>query len=217
VPQIFDLVLSWTASNSMRINTSKTKEMMFVSLSTANPPLLSTSAGSVKRVSTFKLLGLNFDASLSWSVHIIIITAKASKQLKRVGVWSDPQQLLHFYATVIRHVLEYCAPVWHYAITRLQTEHLESIQKRAIHIIYPQHKRHCVRWGPSSPSPKGAQPPNFRPMSVVAKQLGGLRCHLVWSRPRPMRLCVRWEPTWDPRLIQCGLGRCLLPYELASS
>ena len=42
--------------------------------------------------------------------------------------------------------------------------------------------RHCVRWGPSSPSPKGAQPPNFRPMSVVAKRLDGLRCHLVWRQ-----------------------------------
>jgi len=29
------------------------------------------------------------------------------------------------------------------------------------------------------PLPKGAQPPNFRPMSVVAKWLDGLRCHLV--------------------------------------
>jgi len=26
---------------------------------------------------------------------------------------------------------------------------------------------------------KGAQPPNFRHMSVVAKQLDGSRCHLV--------------------------------------
>jgi len=25
-----------------------------------------------------------------------------------------------------------------------------------------------------------AAPPNFRPMSVVAKQLGGSRCHFVW-------------------------------------
>jgi len=49
----------------MQINTSKTKEMVFGSLSTANLPLLSTSAGSVERVSSFKLLGLNFDASLS--------------------------------------------------------------------------------------------------------------------------------------------------------
>ena len=42
-----------------------------------------------------------------------------------------------FYATVIRPVLEYCTPVWHYAIIQLQTQHLESIQKHAIHIIYP--------------------------------------------------------------------------------
>jgi len=57
------------------------------------------------------------------------------KQHKRAGV--PVQQLLHFYVTVIRPVLEYCAPVWHYAITRSQAEQLESIQKRAIHIIYP--------------------------------------------------------------------------------
>jgi len=41
---------------------------------------------------------------------------------------------------------------------------------------------HCVRWGPSSPSPKEAQPPpNFRPISVAAKWLHGSRCHLLWS------------------------------------
>jgi len=40
------------------------------------------------------------------------------------------------------------------------------------------HRPHCVRWGPSS-SKKGHSPPNFRPMSVVAKRLDGLRCHLV--------------------------------------
>jgi len=44
----------------------------------------------------------------------------------------------------------------------------------------PRPTRHCVRWGPSSPFPRGAQPPNFRPLSVVAKGLDGLRCHLVW-------------------------------------
>jgi len=42
-----------------------------------------------------------------------------------------------------------------------------------------QPRPHCVRWGPSSLSPKEAQPHNFRPMSVVAKRLDGLRCHLV--------------------------------------
>jgi len=37
---------------------------------------------------------------------------------------------------------------------------------------------HC-QMGTQLPSPKGAQPPNFRPISVVAKWLDGSRCHLV--------------------------------------
>ena len=44
--------------------------------------------------------------------------------------------LLYFYTAVIRPVLEYAAPVWHYAITQAQTQQLESVQKRAIHIIW---------------------------------------------------------------------------------
>jgi len=37
--------------------------------------------------------------------------------------------------TVIRPVLEYCAPVWHYVglLTKAQSESLEVVEKRAIH------------------------------------------------------------------------------------
>ena len=54
--------------------------------------------------------------------------------LTRAGV--PCRELLHFYTAVIRPVLEYAAPVWHYAITQAQTQQLESVQKRAIHIIW---------------------------------------------------------------------------------
>jgi len=45
----------------------------------------------------------------------------------------------------------------------------------------PQPRRHCVRWGPSFPSPTGAGAPfsNFWPMSIVAKRPDGSKCHLV--------------------------------------
>ena len=33
-------------------------------------------------------------------------------------------------------MLEYCAPVWHYALTKAQSESLEAVQKRAIHITH---------------------------------------------------------------------------------
>ena len=44
----------------------------------------------------------------------------------------------------------------------------------------PCPRRHCVRWRPSSPPKKGAQPTsNFRCMPIVAKRLDGSRYHLV--------------------------------------
>ena len=48
---------------------------------------------------------------------------------------------------------------------------------------------------------KGAQPPpNFRPMSVVAKQLDGSRYHLIGSyRRQPSRHCVTWGPSSPQR------------------
>jgi len=51
---------------------------------------------------------------------------------------------------------------------------------------------------PRSPSPKGAQPPNFRPISVVAKRLDGLIATWYGDSFRPKRLCVRWAPS-SPR------------------
>ena len=42
-------------------------------------------------------------------------------------------------------------------------------------------RRHCVRWGPSSPlRKKGTVPPNFWSMSIVAKRLDGSRYYLIW-------------------------------------
>jgi len=52
---------------------------------------------------------------------------------------------------------------------------------------------------PASPPQKGGWSPlpDFRPMSIVAKQLDGSKCHLAWigggpsSRPH----CARWGPS----------------------
>ena len=44
--------------------------------------------------------------------------------------------LLYFYQTVIRPVAEYACVVWHSSLTKGQTNELESIQRRAIKIIF---------------------------------------------------------------------------------
>jgi len=61
------------------------------------------------------------------------------------------------------------------------------------------------RWGPSPLPKKGAEPPNFWPMSIVAKQPDGSRWHLAWrwawSRPH----CIRWGPSFRKRGIAAPL------------
>ena len=40
---------------------------------------------------------------------------------------------------------------------------------------------------------------NFRPMSIVAKQLYGSRWHLAWCGPRSRPHCATWGPSSSPR------------------
>jgi len=90
--------------------------------------------------STFKLLGVHVASDLKWTLHVDTITSKAAsrlhflKQLKRSGAGRD--DLLYFYVTVIRRVLEYARPVWHSSLTAAQTKALESLQRRAMRVIF---------------------------------------------------------------------------------
>ena len=54
-------------------------------------------------------------------------------QLKHAGV--PCAQLLHFYISVIRPVLEYAIPAWHH-LTKTQTDSIESLEKHVLRIIY---------------------------------------------------------------------------------
>ena len=41
-----------------------------------------------------------------------------------------------FYISVVRPILEYACPVWHTGLTAAQSDALESVQRRAMRIIY---------------------------------------------------------------------------------
>ena len=55
--------------------------------------------------------------------------------LKRADV--PARDIISFYNTCIRPVLEYCAPVFHHALPGYLCDDLERIQKRALSIISP--------------------------------------------------------------------------------
>ena len=93
--------MSWTNVNGMVINTSKTQEMVVYfgkQLRVDDIPLICINGRHIKKVVSFKLLGVVISSDLTWDAHVSHILSKSSKRI---------------YCSVIRSVLEYACPVWH--------------------------------------------------------------------------------------------------------
>jgi len=103
-------------------------------------PKLTLDGAAVDRVTTYKLLGVHISDDLKWMQHVDAVCSKAAsrlhflKQLARSG--APQEDLLCFYCTVVRPVLEYACPVWHSSLTVAQSDAIELIQKRALRLIY---------------------------------------------------------------------------------
>ena len=139
---IVDRVAEWSQCNRFQLNSDKSKEMQisFAKTKHAFDPLL-IDGKELEVVSSVKLLGLTISDNLCWKEHISEITKKAAKriyfllQLKRAGVSKD--DLLTFYKSCIRSVLDYAVPVLHTSLPRYLMSDLERIQKRVLSIIIP--------------------------------------------------------------------------------
>ena len=81
-------------------------------------------------------------SDLTWNAHVDYICTKASKRLyalrilKRSG--APANDLITVFCAFIRPVLEYASPVWHFSLPQFLADQIESIQKRALKIAFPQ-------------------------------------------------------------------------------
>ena len=95
----------------------------------------------LERITTAKILGITIRNDLKWNDHVELITAKAAKrlyllrQLKRADV--DPKDLICFYCSCIRSILEYACHVFHCSLPNYLSDEIERIQKREITSIFP--------------------------------------------------------------------------------
>jgi len=128
----YDCELPQDERNTIRLNSQRPAAVRHLEWQSGTP---------VERVATFKLLGVHVANDLKWLQHVDAISSKVSsrlhflKQLKRSG--AGPEDLLYFYVITIRPVLEYACPAWHSRLTAAQTKALESLQRRAMKIIFP--------------------------------------------------------------------------------
>ena len=135
-------ISSGSHSNHFQLNPTKCKELI-VCFQKIPPPYSPITIDGVQfqRVSSAKVLGVTISNDLKWNDHVDTITSKAARrlyllsQLKRAGISSD--DLLAFYYSVIRSVLEFSCQLFHRSLPKYLSDDIVRIQRRAMRIIFP--------------------------------------------------------------------------------
>ena len=135
-------IYSFAFSRGMVLNSKKCKEMCitFLQYCPFSPPPLAVGNSIIEKVSCYKLLGVHLSDNLTWNEHVFHIVKKGNKRLyairalKKCGITDG--QLILVYCSIIRSVLEYASPVWA-GLTQYLSDQIESVQKRALKIIFP--------------------------------------------------------------------------------
>ena len=125
-----------------QLNESKCKELRIsFSRSGSSVDKITISDKQIEAVSSAKILGVVGSDNLRWNAHCESICKKAAtrlyflKQLKCAKV--PPKDMLLFYTTCIRPVLEYACPVFHHSLPQYLCNEMKRLQKRALRIIQP--------------------------------------------------------------------------------
>lgn len=132
----------WSCENKLQLNADKCKEMVidFKKQKHSFDPI-SLDRKVLNTVNNVKILGVTISNNLHWNDHINNIIKKANKRLyfivllKRAKV--PTKDIIMFYCTCIRPVLEYCAPVFHHSLPKYLSDDLERVQKRVLSIVSP--------------------------------------------------------------------------------
>ena len=136
-------VQNYAISNEMKLNTKKTKFILFNACKKIDfMPEMSLNGEQIETVQEMKILGVVLSSDLKFSQNTQYIVQKAFKRiwmlrrLKTLG--ASESQLLDVYIKQIRSVLELAVPVWHSSLTSTDRLNIERVQKSAFHVILGQ-------------------------------------------------------------------------------
>ena len=97
----------------------------------------------LENVHQAKLLGSIISSDLSWWANTNMITTKAYQRLaliRKLYEFKVPLiDVTHIYTLYVRSILEFNCCVWHFSITKTESEDIERVQKIACKIILNDH------------------------------------------------------------------------------
>ena len=132
--------LEYAEQNEMKINFKKTKAMVFNPCTSIDfLPEMVLDNNEIEVVDEIRLLGLIIRSDLKWISNTENMVKKAYKRvwmirrLKYLG--AQGCDLIDVYVKQVRSVLELAVPAWHGAITLIEQQSIERVQKSVAHII----------------------------------------------------------------------------------
>ena len=135
------ILQNWLNMNKLSLNVKKTKYMFVASrqrLSNIPEQLdISISGNEIKRVKSYKCLGLELDEGLTWESHVSAIVSKVSKVigvLRRLKRFLPLSALVLIYNSLILPHFDYCSVIWDNLAKDLGQK-LQRMQNRAARII----------------------------------------------------------------------------------
>ena len=127
-------------ANGLSINTDKTTYLHFVPKNHKRTKLdIKFGNKNLKESDEIVFLGITLDNKLSFNSQFKKIYNKMKKGLNGLTMSSnilDYRLKMNIYHSLIHSHLNYCAPIWIPNITKKQTKMLQTLQKRAIRIIF---------------------------------------------------------------------------------
>ena len=115
--------LDWLCKNKLQLNVDKCLEMVIDFKKQKHSfDSISRDRKELDTVNNVKILGLTISNNLLWNDHINNIVKKTNKRLYFIVLLKRAQvplkDIMMFYCTCIRPVLEYCTPVFNHALPK---------------------------------------------------------------------------------------------------
>ena len=137
-----DRLVEWAGKWGMRFNTSKCNILRLSRSRKPHSRMYSLSDEILQLVDDTKYLGVNINKELSWSPHVENVAHKTTNTLAflRRNLQQCPARLKEqAYASLVRSVLEYAAPIWDpYKVGDIAT--LEKVQRSAARFVKNDHR-----------------------------------------------------------------------------
>uniref|UniRef100_A0AAQ4Q545 Reverse transcriptase domain-containing protein n=1 Tax=Gasterosteus aculeatus aculeatus TaxID=481459 RepID=A0AAQ4Q545_GASAC len=132
-------LVSWCEDNNLTLNTDKTKELIVDMRNERRPrqPLFIKKL-EVKRVSSFKYLGVHFSEDLTWTLNTTQLVKKAQLRLyflrlRKFGM--SPKILSNFYSCIIESILTSCITVRYGSTSTMDRKRPQRVVRTAEKII----------------------------------------------------------------------------------